>query len=145
MIAGTAKGGSYNLLEYLDADSVEQGLGLNYATASKLTEKIKKVIREINNLREKEIKFKSQFYHDYDPEITSIRHHIFELFDIRLSQHQGVVNFDDIIKDRLAGFIDVNEVRVRLNQPLEEAGVGLDRRIVDKISKRIELLILGKI
>jgi putative ABC transport system ATP-binding protein len=144
MIAGTAKGGSYNLLEYLDADSVEHGLGLNYATASKLTERIKKVIREINNLREKEAKFKSQFYHDYDPEITSIRHHIFEYFDIRLSQHRAVVNFDDIIKDRLAGFIDVNEVRVRLNQPLEEGGVGLDRRVVDKISKRIELLILGK-
>jgi ABC-type multidrug transport system ATPase subunit len=145
MIAGSAKGGSYNLLKYLDADSFEQGLGINYATASKLTDKIRKVIREINNLHKKEEKFQQQFQHDYNPAITSIRHYIFEQFDIRLSQHQAVVNFDNIIKDRLADVIDRKAVRDGLNRPLDEGGVGLNKRRVDKIAKRIELLILGKL
>jgi len=145
MITGSIKGKSQNLLKYLDSDTVQKGLGFDERTANKLTTKIKSVIKEIKELHEEDERFKKQFYHDLSPQITSIRHYIFDLFDIRLSRHQAVVNFDYMIKDRLNDITDINEVRAMLHRPIDEGGVGINKRSVDKIAKRIELLILGKL
>ncbi len=144
MIAGSVKNNSRDLLKYLDDDAFKEGLGFDSRAAANLTAKIKKVIREMKDLHEKEESFKQQFYHDLDPQVTSIRHYIFERFDIRPARHQALVNFDYIIKDRLNNSIDQRGVAVMLNWPIEDGGVGLNKRLVSKIARSIDLLILGK-
>jgi len=145
MIASSVKAGSKDLLKYLDDDFLKKGLGLDSRTANNITTKIKNVVTEIKDLHDAEDKFKKKFYNDYNPEITSIRHHIFDQFDIKLVKFQALVNFDGLVARRLKGEIDQKEVRALLSLSVEEGGVGLDRRLVDKIVKRIELLILGKL
>ena len=145
MIKESIKDNSYDLLKYLDNSTFQNGLGFDIRTATNITSKIKNVIREIKELQITEERMREQFSFKNDPEVTSIRHHIFEAFDIKLSYHKAVTNFDDIVKDRLGKLIDAREVKIKLNMPVQEGGVGIDKRIVGKIAKRIELLILGKI
>jgi putative ABC transport system ATP-binding protein len=145
MLLGSVKSNSKELLNCLDNDIYRKGVGLDSRTANNLTTKIKQLIKEIKDLHRAEEKTKNKISHDPDRQIASIRRYIFKQFKIRPAASQAVVNFDNLIKDRLAGLIDQLEVGKNLNLPVADGGVGLDKRLVDKISKHIELLILGKL
>jgi ABC-type glutathione transport system ATPase component len=145
MITKGSEQKEFDLLKYLDDGVTKGGLGFDTRTAHHITEKIKQVVDEIQELHGAEEKARRAFSYDISPEITSIRHYIFEQFDIQLRDHDAIINFDNLMRERLSGDIDEKGVSVRLNMRVEEGGVGLDKRVVHKIAKRVELLVLGKI
>ena len=145
MIAGSVKGSGKDLFKYLDNDEFGRGLGFDSRTAKNLTARIKQVVKELNHLQEETQQARRQMSHDLDPQVTSVRHYIFDQFDIRLARHQALVNFDNIVKDRLNNLIDQREVEVLLALALADGGAGFNRRLARKAAKRLELLTLGKI
>ncbi len=131
------------LLDYFDDSG--HGLGLDTRLAHKLSGRIKDVLAEIKILQQAEQKSKNQLAGDSTQEIVEIRHYLLEQFDVKLKDSRALLNFDSIIRDRLSGGSGAKETRLLFRQPIMDNGAGLDKRLVKKIAKRLELLILGKI
>ena len=75
--------------------------------------------------------------------VAEIKWHLLGYFDISLHKKQADKNFEQIISDRLSGRIDFKEVRVNLDASVKSGGVGLEKRLANKLAKYLELLILS--
>ncbi|MFA6306728.1 MAG: ABC transporter ATP-binding protein [Patescibacteria group bacterium] len=132
------------VLNFLDADTEKGGLGLDKRTAAKLTDGIKEIIKEIKFLQDEEAKNKKHNLVDSSAEIVRIRQYLMNIFKIDITSLEVLRNFDKAIGDRLNDSIDQIGFQKQLDAPIDKGGAGFDRRISKKMSKRMELLILGK-
>ena len=130
--------------EFLDQEAERGGLGLDKRTAEKISDKIKKIIKEIKMLEEEDNRLRLRTSADTGSEIMEIRHYLMEEFDIKIKDFLALEVFNQAIKDRMSNVIDRDEIRRRFDLPVREGGVGLDKRTAKKVAKRLELLILGK-
>ncbi len=133
-------------LKFLDNEVEKGGLGLNRKTAEAIVGKIKNIIKEIKTLEEIEAKKKSAGYkaEGIDMETIQARKYLFDLYEINIKSFKNLEIADKAIDDRLKNKIDAKNLIKILDLPSDKGGAGLDKRIVKKISRRLELLILGK-
>jgi len=137
---------SNTTMEFLDGEVENGGLGLNKRTAEAIVNKIKNIIQEIKTLEEIESNKKSLGYtiDGIDSETIQTRKYLFDLYNVNIKSFKDLEIVDQAIDDRLKNKIDIQELKDRLNFPLNQGGAGLDKRLVRKLSRRLELLILGK-
>jgi hypothetical protein len=133
-------------LEFLDGEVESGGLGLNKTTAKTIVDKIKNIIKEIKTLEEIETKKKAAGYktEGIDDETIQTRKYLFDLYNVSIKSFKNLEMIDKAIDDRLKSKIDIQGFKERLDKPFDEGGAGLDKRLVRKLSRRLELLILGK-
>lgn len=129
---------------FFDADTEQGGMGLDKRTAAKLIDGIKEIIREIKFLEAEEAKIKNHQLVDSSAEIVHIRQYLMSAFKIDLTSIEVLKNFDKAIGDRLNNTIDQAGFQKQLDIPVSRGGGGFDKRTSKKMSKRMELLILGK-
>lgn len=132
------------VLNFFDADTEQGGIGLDKRTAAKLAGGIKGIIKEIKFLEAEEEKIKNHNLVDSSAEIIGVRQYLLSIFKINLTSVEILKNFDKAIKDRLNDTIDRDGFQKQLDAPVNQGGAGFDRRTSKKISKKMELLILGK-
>ena len=137
---------SNTTLEFLDAEVEKGGLGLNRKTAEAIVNKIKNIIQEIRTLEEIEAKKKETGYkaEGIDNETIQVRKYLFDLYDVNIKNVKNLEIIDKVIDDRLKNKIDIQALKEKLDLPFDQGGAGLDKRLVRKLSRRLELLILGK-
>lgn len=129
---------------FFDVDQDQGGMGFDKRTATKLISGVKEIIKEIKFLEAEEAKIKSHKLVDSSTEIVHIRQYLLNVFAINLTSIEVLRNFDKTIGDRLSDIIDQGGFQKQLDAPVDKGGAGFDRRISKKMSKRMELLILGK-
>ena len=129
---------------FLDADTEKGGLGFDKRAALKLTNGIKEIIKEIKLLEADEAKIKNHQLVDSSTEVVQIRQYLMNIFKIDITSVEVLKNFDKTINDRLSDTIDQLGFQKQLDAPVSRGGAGFDKRTSKKISKRMELLILGK-
>ena len=132
------------IFNFFDLDTEKGGLGLDKRLAAKLATGIKEIIREIKFLETEELKVKNHQLVDSSAEIVRIRQYLLGVFKVNLTSIEVLKNFDQTVKDRLDNTIDQLGFQNKIDLPIGQGGVGLDRRTAKKMSKRLELLILGK-
>ena len=136
--------GADDLEDYFDKSFNQGGLDMNKRTAKKLADGIMMIIEELKQFQKDEEAIKRRARPEINDEIRKIRHYLLDDLDINLKNVQSVERINEIINDRLNSEIDQLEVRVRLDLPLAAGGAGLDRRFVNKIARRLELLLLAR-
>jgi putative ABC transport system ATP-binding protein len=139
--------GIYNdesIKQFLDEPEEKGGLGLDKRTAEKLTERVQDIVKEIKYLEEEERKIKLKLTPETGSEVMQIRHYLLEEFDLEIRSFAQLEVIDQAIKDRLSSIIDRVGFVKRLREPIKRGGAGVNVRTAKKISKRFELLILGK-
>lgn len=129
---------------YLDRDENQGGLNMDKRSAKKLAKKIESVVSEVKLLQEQERQAAAGLMKDADLEVRQIRQYLFDVFDVDIKQEKVFLRVNKIIKERLNNKIDRKESQRLLDLDLPQGGAGLDRRLARKISRRLELLILGK-
>ncbi len=130
--------------EMLDQSEDQGGLGLDKRTAEKIAEKVKEIVKEIKILEEEDGKIKNKFVKDAGGEVMQIRHYLLEQFDVEVKNFAALEVIDEIIRERLDSLIDYKVVKLRLRTSVKKKGAGLSYRKAHSVSKRLELLILGK-
>jgi putative ABC transport system ATP-binding protein len=135
---------SEETFKYFDDDIEKGGLGMDRRKAEKLVAKIKSIIKEIKILEEDDKKILSQGESAESEEVAEVRHYLLEFFDTQISGFAALNNFNKAIKERLENKIDKESFRKKLDLPVEQEGVGLDKRSAKKMARKFELLILGK-
>ncbi len=133
-----------NITDYLDKDIEKGGLGLNRNTAKKLNKKIANIVNEIRELEKEERKVSENKDATVGREILKIRTYLFDTFKINLKKETVLNVINKTIKDRLNNKIDRKQVQKILDLPVKKGGAGFDRRLARKVSRRMELLMLGK-
>jgi putative ABC transport system ATP-binding protein len=128
----------------LDVSEEAGGLGLNSRTAARISDKVKDLVAEIKFLEEKDTNIKNSTQKDDSEEVMQIRHYLLEEFEASIKSFAALEIFDQTIKERLESLIDRRTVEGRLRLSVAKRGVGLSYVKSKKISKRLELLILGK-
>jgi putative ABC transport system ATP-binding protein len=130
--------------EFLDQSFEKGGADLDRRTAKKFADKIKQIIGEIKFLEEEENK--RRLHHDsgMGSETMQVRHYLLDEYDIEIKNFIALEVIDQAIKDRLSNIIDREIFRKRLFTPIKRGGAGINRRTAKKMTKRMELLILGK-
>lgn len=135
---------SEELYKFLDIEIAKGGMGLDKRTAEKLSEKIKSIVAEIKYLEEQENAAKQNKLVNTDEEIVQVRQYILDAFDMEIQNIEALKVLDKAIKQRIENAIDRAAFEKVIDMPLKRGGVGLNRRVVRKVSSRLELLILGK-
>ncbi len=130
------------LKKYLDDNIKNGGLGLDKRTAAKLTEKILAIIDEIKLLKSDDRKAKKET--DTDHEVKQLRHYLFDIFDVKISNSIALARINEFIRERLDNKIDAKQLEVKLDLPISKKGAGLDSRLAKKLARRIDLVLLGK-
>jgi len=132
------------ILEYLDKDEKEGGLGANKKTAENFAERIKGIVGEIKFMKKKGKKQDAKKPSRSEEEITKVRHYLLDSFDVKIKKVKSIKVMNQAITDRLLDKIDGTEFQNILDLPLDKNGAGLDKRTAKKLTQRLELLILGK-
>lgn len=132
------------VFNFFDAATEQGGMGFDKRTAAKLIDGIKEIIREIKFLEAEEAKIKNHQLVDSGAEIVHIRQYLMSAFKIDLKSIEVLKNFDKAIGGRLNNTIDRAGFQKQLDAPVAGGGTGFDKRTSKKMSKRMELLILGK-
>ncbi|NTU98761.1 ABC transporter ATP-binding protein [Candidatus Falkowbacteria bacterium] len=130
--------------EFLDQSMEKGGADLDKRTAKKIADKIKDIIGEIKKIEDEENKIRLRISPNAGGEVMEVRHYLLDSYDIEVKNFIVLEVIDRAIKDRLDNVIDRDVFRKRLNAPLRRGGAGLNKRVAKKMSKRLELLILGK-
>lgn len=133
-----------DVLRFLDDNVEKGGLGLNRTTALKLVERIKNIVKEIKVLEKEEEKIRNKEILDKGEEILEIRRYLLESFELKIQSSEVLNIIDQAIKERITNQIDRNAFQKKMDIPIKQGGVGLDKRTARKVASRLELLILGK-
>ncbi len=135
---------SDELYKFLDMEIAKGGMGFDKRTAEKLYEKIKSIVTEIKYLEAQEIEAKQNKLIDTEEEIVQVRQYLLDAFDMEIQNLDVLKIFDNAVKQRIENVMDRGAFEKVIDMPLKRGGAGLNRRMVKKISSRLELLILGK-
>jgi len=121
------------LKEILDRPFEEGGVGLYKQTAESLTEKIERVLTEIEIEKEEE--------KEEEEKVTRLRKFLLEGWQGNFHSLEQLKRFDLAIKDRIEEKIDKKEFQRILDLPFKEGGVGLDKRTARNFAKKLELIL----
>jgi putative ABC transport system ATP-binding protein len=137
---------SASMMRFLDDEIEKGGMGFDKRTAKRISEEVHKIVDEIKLLERQEERIKVQGSRpiDQDSEVVQIRQYLLEAFNIKITDVIGLIRMNQAIKDRLENKIDLRAVERLFDLPVKRGGAGIDRRLSRKLSKRLELVILGK-
>lgn len=133
-----------SLFKYLDDENEKGGMGMDKRTAENLSHQIKEIINEIKVLEEEEKKINFGGEFDLDKEVMQVRHYLLDVFNVNLAGMPALQVLNSSIRQRLDNKISKVEFQKALDLSIKKGGVGLDRRTAKKMTKRLELIILGK-
>ena len=133
----TSGSGNYNaIFRYLDKKSEEGGLDMDIRTARKITKELSDLSKRIHVFHEEKIDMQNQ--------IDEIREYLVSEYDVKIKNFKMKIVIDKLLKQRIENDIDKVKFRKGLDLPTKKGGAGLDSRIAQKITRRMELLMLGK-
>jgi len=134
--------------KFLDVNPEKGGLGLDSRTAKKITGKLRLLAKElqagdnlpiINTISGRDRKTEQQ----EENEVIALRRALFDELNIELSDYNSLGVIDSAILQRVRGEIDSKALFLLLDKPLKEGGAGLDKRVASKMSKRLEVWLIG--
>lgn len=128
-----------SLKTLLDDPARLGGLGLDRRTAEKLANRMNALVATIRQLQDLEL----SGHKPIPLEVVTLRTYLFDALSFEFIDPELIHRFDRILWDRLRNVIDGGEVIRRLHASLP-AGLGFHQSVAEKISKRLELIILGK-
>ncbi|MEI7620728.1 MAG: ABC transporter ATP-binding protein [Candidatus Falkowbacteria bacterium] len=136
--------------KFLDVNPEEGGLGLDSRTAKKINDKIKILAKELeagahlpHRSDDDDVLASPDLVAEEEKEEIILRRALFDDLSVRLKDPASLPVIDAAITDRFRGRIDRRELFRLLDQPLDKGGAGLDRRLASKMSKRLELWLIG--
>ncbi len=129
------------MFHYLDDSIKRGGLGLDRRTARNITRKIKDIVKRIELLSHQE---KEMEVYDFNDMALQARLYLEDEFKIKFTNEDIRQRFNESIKNRLQVQINKNDLRQFINKSISQGGVGINIRKANKISNRLELLILGR-
>jgi putative ABC transport system ATP-binding protein len=140
MIEGRMAPGVF--FELLLRDQKEKGIGLNEQEASVLATKMKKILEQSLDVRRirKRKENPNALVHS-EGTVEEIRNYLLEerqLTDLSEAQKETL---DGIIRNRVTGIIRKEEFKAQIALPLDQRGVGLDKRNAHDLSRYFEKLI----
>jgi len=133
---------------FLDVNQEDGGLGLDIRTAKKITKQLRALFEEFKisedlpktnstNINSQEVR------EEEESDTKAMRRAIFDELNVNLEDIQSLRIIDEAILNRMRGKIDVKELNLILDKPLEQGGASLDKRLVRKIIKRLEIWLMG--
>jgi putative ABC transport system ATP-binding protein len=126
--------------EILDKPFEEGGVGLYRQTAESFAQKIERVLAESEISKEEVLPEKPK--EEIEKRVESLRKFLLEGWRGSLKVEEQLKRLDEAIRLRLEGKIDKREFQRRLDLPLKEGGVGLDRRTARNFARKLELALL---
>ncbi len=131
---------------FLDEDAKRGGMGFDRRKAERLAAEIMRIIQEVKLLERQEERLKDSRFKslDQDSEVVQIRQYLLETFGVKIHDVLALIRMNQAIKDRLENKIDKAVVQKVFDMPIKRGGVGIDKRLAQKMAKRLELLILAK-
>ena len=132
--------------EFLDFDQSKGGLGIDKRTANRLIKKLLVLYSElkaatdfphINSINQHVSKDNKK----HEKKEVVLRKYLFDELNIVLKNPSSLPIIDKAILDRSRGLISKNELFYLLDKPLPE-GAAMDRRLVNKLVKRLEILLI---
>jgi len=121
------------LKEILDKPFEKGGVGLYKQTAESLTEKIERILNEIEIEKEEK--------EEEEEKIIRLRKFLLEGWRGNFHSFEQLKRFDLAIKNRIEGKIDKNEFQRILDLPFKKEGVGLNKRSARNFAKKLELIL----
>ncbi|MDO8668156.1 MAG: ABC transporter ATP-binding protein [bacterium] len=121
----------HDFFEQLDTPIEEGGAGWDKRLAKRFSDNVKQLVYQAGKI-------------DFANKPASARElaeYVNSRLDLKLDE-SIMNNLSKIIFDRLDNHIGKNEFKILLDAPEKERGLGLNKRVVEKISKEIELLLL---
>ena len=132
---------------FLDQNIEKGGMAFDKRKAHSIAYKIRDIVSEVRAIQEEEKKIASigpMAHIEADNETAQLRHYLLDEYGKHLKSLVSLENMNRAIRDRLDNKIDRVGFEKILDTKEEAGGVGLDVRTARKLSKRMELLILGK-
>ncbi len=140
-ISDTKKKFKYTLCEYLDKDVYDGGFGLNTKTAQHLSGKMERLVNEVKHfnkiLGDKDQKNAS------DSVVDNITNYLISYFSCKFDGVAQKSLFRSLVEKRIKGDTNFEQLRKNLDLPVEEGGLGMDKRLANKVSKHLEYVILS--
>lgn len=128
------------LISMLDKAEEKGGFAMDKRAALGLVERIKSSVKEMRLVAAPKINKAS----DIVQFVNQVRYYLLDALEVNISSSDSIDALNRIIKERFYGFTDRKGVRAVLGMPISEGGVGLDYRDARRISKMLELILLGR-
>lgn len=128
------------LKSYLNADYMQNGLNLTKRTSDKIIEKLESTTKEMEIIS-KEFSEQEQKYNGYTQQL---RRYLLDTFEVSIRTTDAIDAIETIIEDRIMGVTDYKGVQEKFDRSVLQGGAGLDRRTAKKMSKHLEMIILGR-
>jgi len=124
--------------EMLDRPLEEGGVGLYRQTAESFSQKIEKILSEIEFLKEEG---GEQPISAIEIKVQELRRYLLDGSKVTLKNEEEVKRLDHFIRLRLENKIDKKEFQKFLDLPFAEGGVGLDKRTARNFARKLELIL----
>jgi len=121
----------HNLFEQLDLPTDQGGAGWDKRLAKKFSDNVKQLVYQASKID----------FSNKEKSAWELAGYINSRLELKLSE-EVMRKLSEIIFDRLGNHIGRDEFIKLLDLPPEEHGLGFNRRMVEKISKELELLLL---
>lgn len=121
-----------SILEFLDKDEKRGGVGLDKRIAKYISLGVQDVLREVEFMNQEEDGYK----------IGQIRNYLFSCAECGIEDKNIISIIDQAIKGRMENSSDKFYFEKVLDLPVSKGGAGLDKRVVKRMSQRMELLML---
>lgn len=133
-----------DLKTFFDQPVEQGGMALDRRTAKRLADKIEEVVAEIRVLHDEDRRARDSRRSPAPNETVELRQFLLESYAVGLEDETALRALDRTIFDRLKSRIDSAECFRRFDAAVREGGVGLDRRTARKLTRHLDLLLLGK-
>ncbi len=136
------------VLDFLDKNSEEGGLGLDARTAKKITQQLRSLAKELKISEELPLVDSTHIRDNKtgkkeEDKVISLRRALFDELNVELEDFSSLTIIDSAILQRIRGEIDSKELFLLLDKPIRDGGAGLDRRLANKMLKRLEIWLIG--
>lgn len=123
-----------DLINYLDRSSSIGGLDMDRRKVEKLVAETSSIVETIH-----------QSLKTDDPAVQTriVASHVLEFLGDKIKA-VDIETVNTIVDQRLKNTITINEVKELFDAPRKDGGVGLDIRLAHRVSKRIEIIMLGR-
>ncbi len=125
------KDGFHDFYEQLDLPTEKGGAGWDKRLARKFSDNVKQLVHQAGKID----------FADKDKSARELAGYVNARLELNFSQ-EALDKLSTVIFDRLANRIGRDEFKKLLDLPIKEQGLGYDKRLAEKISKEIELLLL---
>lgn len=121
----------HDFFKELDLPIEESGAGWDKRLAKRFSDNVKQIVSQSGKID----------FANKSASAKELAEYAKKRLDLKLDD-PATEKLAGVILDRLGNFIGRDEFRKLLDKPVKEGGLGFDRRVVEKISKEIELLLL---